>query len=231
MEYKEEEISPAGVSVRKHIKKKKKMYTPAINNESKCSIYEKDGYVTIVEELDTTDKSAIVISWKAILFIICLFIGIKTISANVFDSKKQETTQSTSIQTTGETVSVSKTEYAAVPDSNSYEDPLDKELASFFGNGIIFPDSSSRILSAEEIAPLDYWPSNAKDRLYQYAINEIFARNGYSFNDPDWANYYSRYSWYQNRGYSDEDARDRFNETERKNMKMLEKKRKETRGY
>ena len=107
------------------------MYTPAINNESKCSIYEKDGYVTIVEELDTTDKSAIVISWKAILFIICLFIGIKTISANVFDSKKQETTQSTSIQTTGETVSVSKTEYAAVPDSNSYEDPLDKELASW----------------------------------------------------------------------------------------------------
>lgn len=206
------------------------MYTPTINNESKCSIYENDGYVTIVEELYVTDKTAIVISWKVILFIICLFIGIITIRVKVFDSIKQET-PSTSIQTAGEPVSVSKAEHVAVQDSTSYQDSVDKEFASYFETGIVFPDSSSRILSAGEIAPLDYWPPNAVDYLYQYSINEIFARHGYSFKNPYWANYFSKYSWYQDLGYTDSDARDRFNETERKNIKMLEKKRIETRGY
>lgn len=206
------------------------MNYPITDYGSRCSIYEKDGYVTIVEEIDQTDKSAIVISWKVILFIVCLFMGINTIRAKISKSHEQAA-PITSVQTVQEPVSVSKTESVNVPDSNGYQNPADSGIASYFETGIIFPDSSSRILSTEEIAPLDYWPPDAEDYLYQYAINEIYARNGFSFSTPYWANYFSRYSWYQNRGYSEEQAWDRFNSIERNNVEMLKNKRKEVRGY
>ena len=205
------------------------MNYPMTDYGSRCSIYEKDGYVTIVEEIDQTDKSAIVISWRMILIIICLLIGINTIRVKISESHEQAAPV-TSIQTNQESVSVSKSESVSVPSSNSHQNATDREFASFFETGIVFPDSSSRILSSEEIDSLDYWPSGAEDYLYQYSINEIYARNGYSFNTPYWANYYSRYSWYHNRGFSDKDARDRFNSIERKNVEKLKNKRKEIRG-
>jgi hypothetical protein len=54
----------------------------------------------------------------------------------------------------------------------------------------IFPESSSRLLTATDLQPL------SKDNL-RIARNEIFARHGRYFNSPDLTAYFSRFPWYR----------------------------------
>lgn len=56
--------------------------------------------------------------------------------------------------------------------------------------GLIFPDSSERLLSDAELAGLDA----ATLRL---ARNEIFARNGRYFREPELSRHFSAFAWYQ----------------------------------
>jgi len=55
---------------------------------------------------------------------------------------------------------------------------------------LLFPDSSTRELSEEEVAGL------SRDDL-RVARNEILARNGRIFRDPDARDYFARFAWYQ----------------------------------
>lgn len=122
--------------------------------------------------------------------------------------------------------------YAHPIDESMYESTIvnpSEELNSFYETGIVFPDSSSRFLSSEEIESLEYDYSNSLE-VIQYAINEIYAREGYEFNSPEWKNYYSQFSWYHSLGFSEKETRDRFNEYENENIINLLKKREQIRS-
>ena len=81
--------------------------------------------------------------------------------------------------------------------------------------GQIFPDSSTRSLSDEEINSL------SADQLQQ-AINEIWARNGYIFKSDYWNEYYSQFDWYHGTIPADQfDAASNLNEIERDNCDRL----------
>ena len=80
------------------------------------------------------------------------------------------------------------TETATEPDEPNHYASAGWENSGY-GAGEIFPDSSFRLLTDEEIQYL------SKEHL-QYAINEIWARNGYIFSDREWLDYYLQFSWY-----------------------------------
>lgn len=65
----------------------------------------------------------------------------------------------------------------------------DKNKDSEKTGGYIIGDSSSRALNEAELSKY------SKSEL-AYIRNEIFARNGYVFNNPTYANYFSGKSWY-----------------------------------
>ena len=58
------------------------------------------------------------------------------------------------------------------------------------GSGVVIPDSSDRLLSADELGNF----SAAELRI---ARNEIFARNGLRFSDPSLRVHFSQFSWYR----------------------------------
>lgn len=57
-------------------------------------------------------------------------------------------------------------------------------------DGMIFPDSDRRLLSMAEVAPL----SLSEVRV---ARNEIYARRGRAFADPNLRRYFSQFDWYR----------------------------------
>lgn len=57
------------------------------------------------------------------------------------------------------------------------------------GSGVIIPDSSDRLLSAEELG-------NYSALELRIARNEIFARHGLRFSDPSLRTHFSQFSWY-----------------------------------
>ena len=79
--------------------------------------------------------------------------------------------------------------------------------------GFIFSDSSTRKLTQSEVAKLS-------DTDIQYAINEIYARNGYIFKDEQLKTYYSSMPWYTpNPSFSTSD----LNDIESYNINLLTK--------
>lgn len=58
------------------------------------------------------------------------------------------------------------------------------------GSGVVIPDSSERLLTADDIATF------GANEL-RIARNEIFARNGFRFKDPSLRAHFSRFAWYQ----------------------------------
>ena len=91
-----------------------------------------------------------------------------------------------------------------------------KKKDSGSDDGQIFPDSSTRYLTDAEVKKLS-------DSQIQTAINEIYARNGYKFQDQDIYNYFSQYSWYKPKTNSQDDVKRRFSDIENKNVEMLQK--------
>ena len=94
---------------------------------------------------------------------------------------------------------------------------------AFESAGEVFPDSSERYLSDEEIATLGMGNTPVKFQLVQQAINEIYARNGYAFQEKVWKDYYDQFSWYHNRGLNDAETKERFNAVERENVEKLKR--------
>lgn len=58
------------------------------------------------------------------------------------------------------------------------------------GSGVVIPDSSDRLLSADELG-------NFSAPELRIARNEIFARNGLRFSDPSLRAHFSQFSWYR----------------------------------
>lgn len=105
-----------------------------------------------------------------------------------------------------------------------------EESSSFYETGVVFPESSSRYLSYEEIETLEDGYIYPVDRMLEYAINEIYAREGYDFQEAEWKEYYSKFSWYHNLGYSGEETVSRFNKYEKENVDKLSNKRNEVKN-
>lgn len=115
-------------------------------------------------------------------------------------------------------------------DSYNHEDNVDESLAPTIEleeveeeevegeEGIIFPNSSEEIIDVDKIEELS-------DDELRNAINEIYARNGYIFNDDGIREYYEQFDWYEGTVKSKDFSMDLFNEIERKNVETMQKER------
>lgn len=90
-------------------------------------------------------------------------------------------------------------ELPADPDEPANEEPADEEPepepeepieAEPADTGYIFPDSSSRLLTEDDIEGLSAWE-------LKVARNEIYARHGRRFNSQELQNYFDSRDWYQ----------------------------------
>ena len=82
-------------------------------------------------------------------------------------------------------------------------------------DGFVLPDSSARLYTESEVQQLN-------DREVVIAINEIYARHGLTFNDPDLANYFESKSWYiPSRSFEDFENNSPFNAIEQQNIVTL----------
>ena len=102
-----------------------------------------------------------------------------------------------------------------------YSEPADvdteyqTESEEYVYDGQVFPYSSIRKLKDEEIYGLSLTE-------IQDAINEIYARNGYTFNDPKYLNYYKSFDWYHPTISSDQfNERSEFNDVEFYNVEKM----------
>ena len=78
----------------------------------------------------------------------------------------------------------------------------------------IIPDSSTRYLGYEDVANL------SKEEL-KLARNEIFARHGRIFNDPDLQSYFEAQPWYTGTISADDFSDDMLNDIERDNIALI----------
>ena len=85
-------------------------------------------------------------------------------------------------------------------------------------------DTDSEYLTEEYFADLrDQVDADMYAELLQICRNEIYARHGYRFQNPDWYNLFMRFSWYYP-DYSPENFDgSSFNEYETANLRLLEK--------
>lgn len=91
----------------------------------------------------------------------------------------------------------------------------------YSASDFVFPDSSSRKLSRDEVySTLRYMSGYSPAGSYaQDAINEIYARNGYIFNTPSIRSYYESKPWY----YADPTfTTSKFSSIEKYNMALIE---------
>ena len=78
----------------------------------------------------------------------------------------------------------------------------------------IIPDSSTRYLSVDDLAGL------SKEEL-KLARNEIFARHGRIFNDPDLQSYFEAQPWYTGTISADDFSDDMLSDIERDNIALI----------
>ena len=70
------------------------------------------------------------------------------------------------------------------------ETPTPTPIAAIGNDTAVFADSSSRLLTDAEIDAL------SAERT-QAAINELWARHGYTFSDARWVEYFQQFDWYR----------------------------------
>lgn len=86
----------------------------------------------------------------------------------------------------------------------------------------IVPESDTRVLTQNEIAVLVSAGYYKDETVVQWAINEIYAKNGFKFSKSQtFIDYYSYYSWYGNNSLSDQEAKAKMNEISFKNLQLL----------
>lgn len=84
----------------------------------------------------------------------------------------------------------------------------------YMNDGQIFPNSSDEYLSSSDVESL-----SSND--IQEAINEIYARHGYKFNNDELTDYFSKYDWYHPTISSEDFSTNVFSDIERKNIELL----------
>lgn len=89
-----------------------------------------------------------------------------------------------------------------------------------------FPQTRERLLSKSDIASWDF-------ASVRYAINEIYARHGYAFQNPDIRQRFQTFSWYHSKpGISMEELEKRYlSQVEFGNAKLLAERRKALEGH
>ena len=70
-----------------------------------------------------------------------------------------------------------------------------------------------------------------KLELIQQSINTLYARHGYDFKEEKWQVFYDQFEWYDNKGLTDAETKERFNSIEYRNLEKLIAARKQLRGY
>ncbi len=91
-----------------------------------------------------------------------------------------------------------------------------EEKSAQDNGGYILPGSSTRLLTESEVSSL------SKDEL-RLARNEIFARHGRRFDDPELQAYFDSKSWYNGTIDPDDFSESMLSETEKKNIDLIKK--------
>ena len=89
------------------------------------------------------------------------------------------------------------------------------EVATQKNNEYIFSDSSTRILTDDEVNALD-------QNTARYALNEIYARRGRKFKDQELQNYFNGKSWYVGTIEPENFDENSLTSIEKENTKKLE---------
>lgn len=91
----------------------------------------------------------------------------------------------------------------------------------FLETGIVFPNISTEYLTEEDINELYNVNGYSTKEMFEYAINELYARKHYHFNMPSWSSYYKQFDWYHDYGYTAEYVVQHFNIYEKANFDLL----------
>lgn len=140
----------------------------------------------------------------AIIFAISILLGSKYLNMSNTGDELQNV-----ITTTNKSSTIT-------PESTSYDSET-----PFSKNGFVFEDSSTRILTREEILTLQNVEGITFQRLLRMSINEIYARKGQVFqageiNDS----YYQQFEWYTNTSKHTVKWEE-FSEQEKANLRLL----------
>lgn len=119
-------------------------------------------------------------------------------SCTVTVGKKELPTTAATLPPASEapTQAVKPSETTSVPDATEKPDDQPSGARS---DGFVFPESSERFLSQDEVNERlgSMSGSPVSDSFAQDAVNEIFARHGYVFRTPSIRDYYESQSWYR----------------------------------
>ena len=108
----------------------------------------------------------------------------------------------------------------AVPDDGPAGPPPDSVAYGLDTSGFVFPDSGDRLLTEADIAAIAASDTYTVKELLRFAVNEIYARNGYEFSTAFYREFYRQFDWYEG-GLTAEQAVAGFNRRERKNVDFL----------
>ena len=118
-------------------------------------------------------------------------------------------------------------EFEDIPEDVNAENGTAQDMyLSWYNEGYLFADSSSIYLDDKDIELLYQIGSDHNIHiidLLQAAINEIYARNGYSFLDNKYRNFYEQTSWYIDQSLTQEETTNYFNSYESYNVDYLAK--------
>lgn len=112
-------------------------------------------------------------------------------------------------------ISQSKAAEVSTKEDTSDDEGEEDEESDYSGEDYIFPDSSDEDISESDIEGL----SNEDLRI---AINEIYARHGYTFpNNEEMRNYFQGQDWYEADPDMDDQKKVKMSKTEKKNLDKM----------
>lgn len=87
-------------------------------------------------------------------------------------------------------------------------------------SGFLFPESDVRAIREEELAA-----KLTDNDACRHAINEIYARHGYQFSNPEIFDYFNQYDWYKDLTKETDMAKidGKFSAIEKKNIESIQK--------
>lgn len=101
-----------------------------------------------------------------------------------------------------------ETEDISTPEETPEEESL------FQSDGFVFPNSDTELIDRKEI-------ENLSDLDLTHAINELYARHGYLFQNQQMREYYEQFDWYHGEVPADEFSTGCFNQMESDNWDLL----------
>lgn len=113
-----------------------------------------------------------------------------------------------------------------IVDEKTRENPGSGISTPDSSNSMIFSETATRCLTEQEIDEKIAGKSPAEaEGIIQTAINDIYAAHGKHFYNESYRKYYSQFSWYEDRGLTDDEVKSDFTDFERENVDLLAEKR------